>query len=216
MAFSTIWDASMHATAWALLEPAGMKAVLRRWLVQSPRGSPHIWLRDASGFDTKHHDAIDGYAANACTMFQATNTYLRVTGDTAFLDDKLENGKTVLESLDALATDWETLPKGPDGLVNYGNNGKLLETAPQYVECVASVNAQNIWMMCEGAGWQSLKGNTVRAKELLDKAAAFLPRVLALYNKDSGRGTFAALMGRLCPCDIALTTYTSATRWCMI
>src|SRR5258708_17717530 len=31
------WDASMQSTAWALLEPAGMKATLRRWLVQNPR-----------------------------------------------------------------------------------------------------------------------------------------------------------------------------------
>jgi hypothetical protein len=29
------WDASMQATAWALLEPSGMKATMRRWLVQN-------------------------------------------------------------------------------------------------------------------------------------------------------------------------------------
>ena len=27
----------MQSTVWALLEPAGMKATLRRWLVQNPR-----------------------------------------------------------------------------------------------------------------------------------------------------------------------------------
>ena len=53
-----------------------------------------------------------------------------VTGDRGFLDEKLEDGRTVLERLDALATDWQTLPKGPHGLVNYGENGNLLECAP--------------------------------------------------------------------------------------
>jgi len=193
------WDASMAATAWALLEPKDMKAVLRRWLAQNPRGSVHINLRDALGFDAKHYDAITGYAANACTTFATVDTYLRATGDPAFLDEKLENGKTVLESLNALATDWETLPKGPDGLVNYGNNGKLLETAPLYVECVAAFNAQNVWMMRRAADWDSLKGNETAAMALRKKADAFLPAVLSLYNKETGAWNLRRVDGATVP-----------------
>jgi hypothetical protein len=193
------WDASMQATAWALLEPEGMKQALRRWLTQNPRGSPHLMLRDASGFDAKHYDAISGYAANACTMFQTADVYLRVTGDRTFLHDRLENGKTVLESLRALATDWESLPKGPDGLVNYGGNGKLLETAPLYVECVASVNAQNVWMMREAADWETGDGNAAAAAELRQKADQFLPAVLALYNPESGAWNLRRMDGTVVP-----------------
>ena len=193
------WDASMAATAWALLEPQDMKAVLRRWLALNPRGGVHIGLHDASGFDAKHYDAITGYAANACTMFETTDTYLRVTGDRAFLDEKMENGKTVLESLNALATDWETLPKGPDGLVNYGNNGKLLETGPLYVECVASFNAQNIWMMRRAAEWDSLKGDEAEAADLRKKADAFLPVVLSLFNKETGAWNLRKVDGTTVP-----------------
>ena len=193
------WDASMQSTAWALLEPAGMKAVLRRWLVQNPRGSPHISLRDAAGFDAKHYDKMSGYAANACTIFQATDTYLRDTGDRAFLDEKLENGKTVLENMDAFATDWETLPKGPEGLVDYGGPGQLLETPGLYVNCVAAVNAQNVWMMRVAADWQAAKGNAIRAKELREKAAAFLPSVLTLYNADSGAWNLRRMDGTTVP-----------------
>jgi hypothetical protein len=193
------WDASMGATAWALLEPTDMKAVLRRWLVQNPRGGVHISLRDAHGYDPKHYDAISGYAANACAVFQTADVYLRVTGDGAFLDEKLENGKTVLDSLDALATDWETLPKGPGGLVNYGNNGKLLETAPLYAECVASVNAQNVWMMRKAADLQQFKGHEVRAVELRKKAGAFLPVVLSLYNNVTGAWNARRLDGAVVP-----------------
>ncbi len=176
-----------------------MKAILRRWLAQNPRGSVHINLRDASGFDAKHYDAITGYAANACTTFATVDTYLRVTGDRAFLDEKLENGKTVFESMNALATDWETLPKGPDGLVNYGNNGKLLETGPLYVECVAAFNAQNVWMMRRAADWDSLKGNEAAAADLRKKADAFLPAVLSLYNKETGAWNLRRVDGATVP-----------------
>ena len=180
------WDASMQATAWALLDPAGMKGILRRWLVQNPRGSPHISLRDVSGYDHKVYPRMGSYAANACTIFNTADAYLRLTRDTVFLDEKLENGKTVLENLDELATDWETLPKGPDGLVDYGGPGQLLETPGLYVQEVASVNSQNISMMREDANWQDFKGNAARAEELRDKATAFLPLVLSLFNAKTG------------------------------
>ena len=48
------WDASMQASAWALLEPAGMKATLRRWLVQNPRSGAHTSVTEAHGYDTTY------------------------------------------------------------------------------------------------------------------------------------------------------------------
>ncbi len=180
------WDSSMQATAWALLEPAGMKATLRRWLVQNARSGAHTSVTATNGFDAVYHDKITGYAFNACTIFKTADEYLRVTGDRAFLDEKLEDGKTALDHLDTFATDWETLPKGPHGLVNYGGNGNLLECAPAYVNCVPSLNAQNVWMMRRAAQWHALHGDAARAKELQDKAAAFLPAVLALYKPGAG------------------------------
>ena len=180
------WDASMQATAWALLEPAGMKATLRRWLVQNARSGAVINITKTNGYDPRRHDRITGYAFNACTIFKTADEYLRVTGDTAFLDEKLEDGKTVLEHLDTFATDWETLPKGPQGLANYGENGNLLECAPAYIHCVPSVNAQNVWMMRRAAQWHAVHGGAARAKELQDKAAAILPAVLGLYKPGAG------------------------------
>ena len=103
------WDASMQSTVWALLEPAGMKATLRRWLVQNVRSGQVINLADTNGFDTNVYNRITGYAFNACNIFKTTLDYLRVTGDLAFLDEKLEDGKTVLQRMDEMATDWKTL-----------------------------------------------------------------------------------------------------------
>ena len=126
---------------------------------------------------------MTGYAFNACTIFKTADAYLRLTGDRAFLDEKLENGKTVLDQMDAFATDWETLPRGPHGLVDYGKNGNLLECAPEYINCVASLNAQNVWMMRQTAQWHRLHGEAARAQELQEKAAALLPAVLGLIQK---------------------------------
>jgi hypothetical protein len=184
------WDASMQATTWALLEPVGMKATLRRWLVQNPRSGQAsgyaLDLRSIKGFDTTHYNRINGYAFNACTVFKTINEYLRVTNDHAFLDEKLENGKSVIETLDELATDWETLPKGHDGLASYGENNNLLECAPAYINCVSSCNAQDVWMMRQMAKWYALHNNRVRAKELETKAAVLLPKVMSLYKPGAG------------------------------
>jgi len=194
------WDASMQATVWALLEPVGMKATLRRWLVQNPRTGQAsgyaLDLRNVKGFDTTHYNRINGYAFNACTIFKTADEYLRVTNDQAFLNERLENGKSVMETLDALATDWETLPKGHDGLASYGENNNLLECAPAYINCVSSCNAQNIWMMRQTAKWYVLHNNMARARELETKADALLPKVMSLYKPGAGIWNAWQLNGR--------------------
>ncbi|HLZ53056.1 MAG TPA: hypothetical protein VKS19_01125, partial [Verrucomicrobiae bacterium] len=176
------WDATMQSTVWALLEPAGMKATLRRWLVQNPRSGSFISLTRTNGFDAKSHDQIAGYAFNACTIFKTTLDYLRVTGDTAILDEKLEDGKTVLQRMDEMATDWKTLVHSDSPLADYGENQNLLECAPAYIGRVPSCNAQNIWMMRQDAALQELKGNAARAQGLRNDAERLLPAVLALYK----------------------------------
>lgn len=180
------WDASMQSTVWALLEPAGMKATLRRWLAQNPRSGLFIYLTETNGFDAKIYDRITGYAFNACTIFKTALDYLRVTGDLAFLDEKLEDGKTVLQRMDEMATDWKTLVHPDSPLADYGQNQNLLECASAYVGRVPSCNAQNVWMLRQDAAIQELKGNTARAQELRDDAEKLLPAVLSLYKAGDG------------------------------
>jgi hypothetical protein len=180
------WDASMQATVWALLEPAGMKATLRRWLTQNVRNGNTIDLMQTNGFDPKAYDHINGYAFNACNIFQTTLDYLRITGDPGFLDERLENGKTVLEKMDDMATDWKTLVLPDSPLANYGENNNLLECAPAYIHRIASCNAQNVWMMRQDAALQELKGNAASAGELRDGAEKLLPAVLSLYKPGDG------------------------------
>lgn len=180
------WDASMESTIWALLEPAGMKATLRRWLVQNPRSGSFIYLTQTTGFDAKHYDHIAGYAFNAYSIFKTTLDYLRVTGDLGFLDEKLEDGETVLQRMDDLATDWKTLVHPDSPLADYGENENLLECAPAYIGRVASCNALDVWMMREDSALQELKGHAARAQDLRDQAEKLLPAVLALYEPGEG------------------------------
>jgi hypothetical protein len=180
------WDASMGSTVWALLEPVGMKATLRRWLTQNVRNGTTIDLWETNGFDSKVYDHINGYAFNACNIFQTTLDYLRITGDFGFLNEKLEDGKTVLQRMDEMATDWKTLVHPDSPLADYGENQNLLECAPAYIGRVASCNAQNIWMMRQDAALQELKGNTARAGKLRGDAERLLPAVLSLYKPGDG------------------------------
>jgi hypothetical protein len=180
------WDASMESTVWALLEPVGMKATLHRWLTQNVRNGTTIDLWQTNGFDSTVYDHINGYAFNACNIFQTTLTYLRVTGDFGFLDARLEDGKTALQRMDEMATDWKTLVHADSPLADYGENRNLLECAPAYIGRVASCNAQNVWMMRQDAALQELKGNPARAGELRDDAERLLPAVLSLYKPGDG------------------------------
>jgi hypothetical protein len=180
------WDASMESTVWALLEPAGMKATLRRWLVQNPRSGSFIYLTHTNGYDANVYDHITGYAFNACTIFKTALDYVCVTGDLAFLDEKLEDGKTVFQRMDEMATDWKTLVHRDSPLADYGENQNLLECAPTYVGRVASCNAQDVWMMRQDAALQELKGHAGRAKKLRDDAEKLLPAVLSLYKSGDG------------------------------
>ncbi|HUC85485.1 MAG TPA: hypothetical protein VL970_09860 [Candidatus Acidoferrales bacterium] len=180
------WDASMQSTVWALLEPAGMKATLRRWLAQNARSGLYIDINRTNGFDANVYDHITGYAFNACTIFKTSLDYLRVSGDTAFLDEKLEEGKTVLERMDEMATDWETLVRPDSPLADYGGNNNLLECAPAYIGRVPSCNAQDVWMMRQDAALQELKGQAARAQELRGQAVKLLAAVLSLYKPGEG------------------------------
>ena len=180
------WDASMQSTVWALLEPVGMKATLRHWLAQNVRSGSYIYLTNTNGFDTNEYDHITGYAFNACTIFKTAFDYLRLTRDFSFLDERLEDGETVLQRMDEIATDWTTLVLSDSPLADYGGNANLLECAPAYIHRVASVNAQNVWMLRQDAALQELKGNPGRAKQLRDEADRLLPSVLALYKSGDG------------------------------
>ena len=173
------WDTSLWAKTFALLEPKGMKQQARLFLQCDPHRGPVIDLDSGKQWD-------GWYAANDFTIFQIVRTYVAVTGDTAFLNESV-GGKTVLEHLDALATNWQKLWHDKSVmLADYGDNENLLECAPEYVHRVPSFNAADVWMMRTVADIDEQQGNAARAAELRGWADQMAQAVLDLYKPGDG------------------------------
>jgi hypothetical protein len=173
------WDTSLWAKTFALLEPKGMKQQAKLFLQCDPHRGPVIDLDSGKQWD-------GWYAANDFTIFQIVRSYVAVTGDTAFLNESV-GGTTVLEHLDALATNWQKLWQDKSVmLADYGNNENLLECAPEYVHRVPSFNAANVWMMRTVADIDEQRGDTARAAALRVWADQMSRAVLDLYKPGDG------------------------------
>jgi len=172
------WDTSMWSKIFALLEPEGMKKQLRLFLQADPHG----------GFVYNMHTGTQGdgwYAANDMTMFRLVSSYLAVTGDAAFLKEKVGD-RSVLEHMEKLALGWQELQTDKSVmLADYGENENLLECAPMYVHRVPSFNAANVWMM-RTVAVQQQQGNRDRAKQLRQWADEIAAAVLDLYKPGDG------------------------------
>ena len=168
------WDTREWATAFALLDPATLKDCLRSWLARGiTNGYAEEYLTGT----------LQGpwYIANDYSLFILLDDYLNVTGDRAFLSERIHD-QTILEHLSAIATHWKTLVRPGRTLADYGKPGNLLECVPTYIHEVPSFNAANVWMMRRVAQIQAAEGNQVRAAELRAEAAHLLPAMLALYE----------------------------------
>ncbi|QEG36408.1 glucosidase family protein [Bythopirellula goksoeyrii] len=178
------WDTSMWSKVFALLEPEGMKEHVKLFLSCDPHKGPVFGMDDGRQWE-------GWYAANDSTIFTFVTEYLNVTGDMAFLDEKV-GVKTVLEHLDSLATNWQKLQRDKSVmLADYGENRNLLECAPAYIHRVPSFNAANVWMMRATADFYEQHGNMKRADQLRDWANEFALSVLDLYKP--GEGVWYAL-----------------------
>jgi hypothetical protein len=172
------WDTREWATAFALLDPGTLKECLRSWLARGiTNGYAEEYLTGT----------LQGpwYSANDYSVFILLDDYLNVTGDRAFLSEKI-NEQSVLEHMDAIATHWKALAQPGRTLADYGRPGNLLECVPTYINEVPSFNAANVWMMRRAADIQAAERNEERAGQLRAEAARLLPAVLALYEPGQG------------------------------
>jgi len=173
------WDYSLTSLPYALLNPEVMKNELRHWLTIDWKTCSHFSLISGKP---------DGnwYAVNPYAYFISLDRYLTVTGDFAFLDEKINN-RTVLDYMETLAMDWQRLVPTNHKLADIGGNcWNMLEAPPNYIHTVASINAANIWMMRRLALYQAQLGHFKRAAELRNQAGALVPALLKLYNPKTG------------------------------
>lgn len=172
------WDTREWATVFALFDPVTLKNCLRSWLAKN--------IYD--GYSEEYlTGSLEGpwYSANDYSIFVLLNDYLNVTGDRAFLSEKIGD-KTVLQHMDAIATHWQSLVHPGQTLADYGKASNLLECVPTYIHEVASFNAANVWMMRRVAEIEAAQGGEARAEQLRADANRLLPAVLALYEPGQG------------------------------
>ena len=185
------WDTSLFSTIFALLEPRQLKEQVKFFLEQDPHKGADLGFGDrrpvspakisiAEGWD------LHGYAANDVSIFRLAHSYLSVTGDMAFLSERIAN-QTALERLHTLATNWKKLLLYPaDRLADYGGAGNLLECVPTYIHKVPSFNAANVHMMRELAGILEQSGNSEEAGTLRTQADSMSRAVMGLYVPGAG------------------------------
>jgi hypothetical protein len=188
---SFFWDNTEWAFIQALSDPVRLKENIILWLKVDP-GKNY-------GFDNFGGKGVgNAYSANYYALFQLIRSYIVITKDYDFLNEKI-NDRTVLEIVEDYSTNWEKLScYGKPGctddiykLADFGDDEwNLLECVPTYKHIVPSFNATYIWMMRETAKLYAHANNKAKADELNKKADEMLPRLLKLY---AGNGVWNCL-----------------------
>ncbi|MFE7392206.1 LamG domain-containing protein [Streptomyces sp. NPDC057582] len=171
------WDTVYVSGLQTLLDPQIVKAEVTHWLTKDTLvGYAIEWLTG--------NTVGPWYSANDFSFFMTILTYVNYSGDVSFFGTTIaSSGKTVLEHLKSIATNWQKLVPQGQVLADYGENHNLMEVLPKYVHQVPSFNAANVWMMQEAAKLFTRAGDKATAKELTDRAESLLNEVLKLYDK---------------------------------
>ncbi|HEV2211349.1 MAG TPA: hypothetical protein VG167_21500 [Verrucomicrobiae bacterium] len=175
-----IWDTGMMDTLFALLEPKAMRAYIAKTLQ---------WDLDKYlAFDYYGNRAFGyRYVANYPMLFRIATTYLRVSRDRAFLEQKVGD-QTVLQHLDRLALHYRNYLMPEGGLADFGGDPwHFLECVPTYIHATAGFNAAYVTMLRDMADLYDFLGKKDLAAE---RRAAAEQLVRAIYPQlyVSGKG----------------------------
>ena len=179
------WDITLWSELWAVVDPVMMKEHISSWIKIDP--SKYYGKDNFGG-----KGVGNGYSANYWALYQLIRDYIAVTGDYAFLDEKIE-GKTILQHLDNYSTNWKNISiYGNEGckddiykLADFGDDEwNLLECVPTYKHIVPSFNIGYTWMTRETAKLYRKTGNIKKADTMEREAEEMLKRILELYAGD--------------------------------
>jgi len=177
---SFIWDTMLTSLSLALLDPNPLRSLVEVWLASDM----HHHL--ATDYLSGQAVGVPGYAVNDMGILRCADSFLRVTGDFAWLDKPIQ-GKPVIEHLVDHALYWKTLVKDQRGLADYGRYYNLLEVVSTYTHQVAAVNAGNVYGMRFVAGLLERRGDGRRAAQLRSEAGQLADRINhLLYVKGQG------------------------------
>ncbi|MGW9588615.1 hypothetical protein [Microbacterium sp. NPDC055455] len=177
-----IWDFSLSSVTHALLDPAAMRRQLAHWIASDT----HTLFGTSS---LTGGPVGQWYSVNDYAMTRLVRDYVRFTGDSGFLDEKQEDGRSVLDHLRFWAQAWQGLRRSSP-LADYGEIENLLECVSSYTHEVASFNAANVWNLRVTAEVLDARGDAAGAAELRAEADELVAEVRTLYLP--GEGFFAA------------------------
>lgn len=172
------WDTCTWATVFALLDPAMMRARLVTWLKMNIHSCYAQDMLSGKGVGP-------WYSFNDYSVFSLILTYVKLTGDRAFLNERV-GGRPIMDQLEQMALWWKRLVKPGSPMADYGGRWNLLECVPTYTHIVASLNAANVWMMRQVAALRDEAGEHARADVLRKQASQLARQVLTLYMKGAG------------------------------
>ncbi|MEM9996452.1 MAG: hypothetical protein AAF809_02030 [Bacteroidota bacterium] len=177
-----LWDYFLSSPVHAQLDPAVMRGYLDRWMhldVHSHFGTEYLTGQGVGNW----------YAVNDFAMVSMASTYVRWTGDHAWLTSRVEGSdERVIDALRRYATNWRRFKTG-SGLADYGGLNNLLECVHTYLHEVASLNAANVFNLREVTRLLAFLGEPDDGA-LVGEAAQILRDVQQLYVP--GRGYWQA------------------------
>jgi hypothetical protein len=172
------WDTALSSFSLSLLDPQPLRNLVEVWFQRDMH--QHLATDYVSG------EAVGPwYAVNDMAIIRCAQDYLRVTGDLAWIDKRID-GKPVLDHLLNHATHWKKLA-GKNGLGDYGGISNLLEVVSTYTHEVAGMNAGNVSSMRFVADLLERNGRAQEAASLRADAKALAQRINELlYVKGKG------------------------------
>ena len=163
------WDTSLTSLSLALLDPEALRRLVENWFVEDMH--QHLATDYVTG------EALGPwYGVNDMAIVRCAENYLRVTGDFAWLDEKVGE-RTALDHLVAHATYWKQIDEHGHGFGDYGKIENLLEVVSTYLHETAGMNAGNVSSMRFVATVLERRGESARASQLRAEATELAERI---------------------------------------
>lgn len=175
---SFINDWSLSSRLLVMLDPDTVQSQLEMWLQRDIYS--HFGTEYVSG-----NNAGNWYSCNDYAMTRLISDFVRFSGRREWLHQKV-GATTVLGHLKTFALHYEKLLDPATGLADYGDRNSLLEAVGSYEHQVASLNAANVWILREVAGFLEEDGDPETAADYRRRAGIQAERTLALFNSRTG------------------------------
>lgn len=164
-----LWDTALTALSLALLDPQPLRALIEVWLA--------LGMHDHNSTDYLTGQGLGAwYAANDFSILRCADYYLRVTGNFAWLDKRID-GKSIIDHLADHAVYWKRLDRYGHGLADYGESQNLMEVVSTWSHEVPALNATNVYGTRFVASLMDHRGEHALAAHLRSEARQLAERI---------------------------------------